>query len=93
MNLRTFHCGSAIRVAEGTRFSQFTPVGDNFGSACDQIDRAEVMLAGLHQRVKQGLATLGRPTRTCRSAEHAADSEIELELSAEISMNITFETT
>ena len=61
--MRTFHRGSAIRAAEGMRFSQFTPVGDNFGSACDQIDRADVMLAGLHQRVKQGLATLSRPGR------------------------------
>ena len=31
------------------------PVGQNFGPACDQIDRADLMLLGLHDRARQGL--------------------------------------
>ena len=32
------------------------PVGQNFGPACDQIDRADLMLLSLHDRARQGLA-------------------------------------
>ena len=32
------------------------PVGQDFGAACDQIDRADLMLAELHERARHGLA-------------------------------------
>jgi hypothetical protein len=31
------------------------PVAENFGPACDQIDRADLMLLGLHERARHGL--------------------------------------
>jgi hypothetical protein len=38
-------------VSRGTRTG---PVGENFGAICDQIDRADVMLAGLRNQIRQG---------------------------------------
>jgi hypothetical protein len=35
------------------------PVGQDFGAACHQIDRADLMLADLRDRVKHGLAPPG----------------------------------
>ena len=32
------------------------PVSPDFGAACDQVDRADLMLTDLHERARQGLA-------------------------------------
>ena len=54
----------AIRLMEYCtgRGAALGPVGQDFGAACDQIDRADLMLADLHDRARHGgLQPLSRP--------------------------------
>jgi hypothetical protein len=54
--------------AEAARLMQYCiargpevgPIGENFGAACDQIDRADTMLKGLHDRTRRGRARAER---------------------------------
>jgi hypothetical protein len=39
-----------------SRSTRLGPVGENFGAACHQIDRADLMLADLRQRIWEGAA-------------------------------------
>ncbi len=50
---RLMHYG----IARGTELG---PVGENFAAACDQIDRADAMLAGLRDRAQHGRAHPGQ---------------------------------
>jgi hypothetical protein len=38
-----------------SRGTDLGPVGPNFASACDQVDRADLMLTGLRDRARQGI--------------------------------------
>ena len=41
------------------RGAELGPLGENFGAACDQIDRADHMLAGLHAQARHGREASG----------------------------------
>jgi hypothetical protein len=60
--------------AEAARLLQYSvargpevgPIGENFAAACDQLDRADTMLASLHDRARHGHA---HPERTLPEIE------------------------
>jgi hypothetical protein len=42
------------------RGTDLGPISENFGAACNQVDQADVMLARLHDRAREGLALPGQ---------------------------------
>jgi hypothetical protein len=57
------HRSQVFRLVQycASRGPDLGPVGPDFGGACDQIDRADAMLAGLRDQIRQGKARQPRP--------------------------------
>ena len=66
------HWPQAVRLMEYCtgRGAALGPVGQDFGAACDQIDRADLMLADLRDRARQRLAQPEGLARDRRPPDH-----------------------
>jgi hypothetical protein len=55
-NYPDHHQAARLNRYAASRGERLGPVGENFGAACHQIDRADLMLADLRQRAWEGIA-------------------------------------
>ncbi len=55
-NYPDHHQAARLNRYAASRGERLGPIGENFGAACHQIDRADLMLADLRQRAWEGIA-------------------------------------
>ena len=55
-NYPDHHQAARLNRYAASRGARLGPIGENFGAACHQIDRADLMLADLRQRAWEGIA-------------------------------------